>query len=132
MDIQTNKHTVLIVEDDFSQSKVIHEKLVHEGFIAFQAKNGEEGLIVALQERPELILLDLVMPKMDGITMLKRVREANEWGKNVRVIIFTNLSETGKIASDLSKYGVYAYIVKAEYKIEDLITKIKEMLSKVQ
>ena len=58
----------------------------------FQAKDGEEGLKVANEKHPDLILLDIIMPKMDGLTMMKELREGSEWGKKVAVILLTNLS----------------------------------------
>lgn len=122
------QQTILIVEDELSLSNAIREKLTHEGFVVLVAKNGEEGLEIALREHPDLILLDIIMPVMDGITMLKRVR-VDAWGKDAKIIILTNLSEPEKVADALA-HGTYDYLVKSDLKIKDLVTKVKETLGK--
>ncbi|OGY72538.1 MAG: hypothetical protein A3E05_00230 [Candidatus Jacksonbacteria bacterium RIFCSPHIGHO2_12_FULL_44_12] len=121
-----NKKTILIIEDERSLREALRDKLTREGFSTLEAKNGEEGLDVALREHPELILLDIVMPVMDGMTMLKQLRE-NAWGKNVKIIILTNLSDIEKIA-DSVKNEVYDYLVKTDWKLEDVVTKVRERL----
>ena len=121
-----NKKTILIIEDERSLREALRDKLTREGFSTLEAKNGEEGLDVALREHPELILLDIVMPVMDGMTMLKQLRE-NAWGKNVKIIILTNLSDIEKIA-DSVKNEVYDYLVKIDWKLEDVVTKVRERL----
>jgi len=121
-----NKKTILIIEDERSLREALRDKLTREGFSTLEAKNGEEGLDVALREHPELILLDIVMPVMDGMTMLKKLRE-DAWGKNVKIIILTNLSDIEKIA-DSVKNEVYDYLVKTDWKLEDVVTKIRERL----
>ena len=82
------------------------------------------GLSVALAEHPNLMLVDVVMPKMDGITMLEKLRE-DEWGKDAHVIMLTNLSDTEKIAF-AAKKGVNDYLVKADWDIASIIEKVKE------
>jgi CheY-like chemotaxis protein len=114
------------VEDDAVVRKVLHDKLSLEGFGVLEAKNGEEGLAIALENHPDLILLDILMPKMDGLTMLKKLRE-DEWGKTANVIILTNYDETEKIADALGS-RVFEYYVKSDTPIEDLIAKVKEKL----
>lgn len=118
---------ILIVEDEVSLSNALRDKFSLKNFIVFQAKDGEDGLKIALQERPDLILLDLIMPKMDGIAMLKKLR-SEEWGQKVRVIVLTNLIETGKVAADLSKEQVYEYVVKSDCKIEDVVSMVCKRL----
>ena len=122
----TDKKIILIVEDERPLREALRDKLTREGFSTLEAKNGEEGLDVALREHPELILLDIVMPVMDGMTMLKQLRE-NAWGKNVKIIILTNLSDIEKIA-DSVKNEVYDYLVKTDWKLEDVVTKVRERL----
>ena len=91
-------------------------------------QNGEEGLKAVFQERPDLILLDIVMPKMDGLTMLKELRK-DGWGKTAKVIILTNLSDNQKVA-DAMENDTYEYIVKTDWKISDIIAKVKEKLER--
>jgi DNA-binding response OmpR family regulator len=119
------------VEDEAPLREAVRDKLVREGFKVILAKNGEEGLASALRERPDLILLDIVMPAMDGMTMMKKLRLANEWGKAVPVIFLTNLSANDdKINQAITDYEPAYYILKANLSLEDLIEKIKERLSR--
>jgi|SRR3989344_2050084 len=117
---------ILIVEDEQSVSKALKERLEQEGFEVTLAQNGQEGLLRAANEKPDLILLDLIMPHMDGITMLQRLRE-DEWGKLAKVIILSNLSDDNALARSMEK-GVYDYLVKTDWKLEDVVAKIKERL----
>lgn len=122
---------ILIIEDDVPLRNVLREKFTHEGFSVLEANDGEEGLANALSLRPDLILLDIVMPKMDGITMMRKLRQENEWGKSVPIILLTNLSSDDErinkaITDDTPAY----YLVKADYTIKDLVEKIKERLSR--
>jgi len=119
-------HKILIVEDEPSLIRVLNDKFSEEGFEVFLAHDGEEGLKKSLEEHPELILLDIIMPKMDGVTMLKKLRE-DDWGKDVPVILLTNLSESEKIA-EATKQGVYDYLIKSDWKINDVVKKVRERL----
>jgi DNA-binding response OmpR family regulator len=119
------------VEDDTVLRDVLHDKLVLEGFKVVEATDGEEGLAIAMSERPDLILLDILMPKMDGITMMKKLREANDWGKQVPIILLTNLSaDDEKINKAITENEPAYYLVKSNWKISDLIEKIRERLSR--
>lgn len=115
------KSRILIVEDETSLRNALCDKLAYEGFVVLEAKNGEEGLAVALHEHPDLILLDIVMPVMDGITMLSKIR-IDAWGKDAKVIVLTNLSD---IAITHSSYD---YLVKSDWKIEDVVARVRERL----
>ena len=81
-------------------------------------------LAIALKEQPDVILLDIIMPKMDGITMLKKLRE-DAWGKEAKVILLTNLSSNEKLA-EVTAQGSHEYLVKTDWKIEDVVTKVRE------
>jgi len=116
---------ILIVEDDSVLSWVLIKKFNKEGFDVLRAKNGEEGLDVALKEHPDLILLDIIMPKMDGITVLKRLR-VHQWGSSVPVILLTNLSSVTvdqEVQDDVSEY-----LVKADWDIGEVVKKVKAEL----
>ncbi len=117
---------VLIVEDEASLQKALLSKLEKGGYEVLQAFDGEEGLKMALAEKPDLILLDIIMPKMDGVTMLNKIRE-DEWGRNAKVIILTNLSEGNQVVAALDK-GVHDYLVKADWRIEEVMEKIEDKL----
>lgn len=121
-----NKKTILIVEDEDSLVGAVHDKLEEAGFATLRAKNGEEGLATALREHPDLVLLDILMPKMDGLEMLKKLRE-DVWGKKVEVIVLTNISGNEKVAEVLDN-GAFEYLVKTDIKIEEVVAKVKQKL----
>jgi DNA-binding response OmpR family regulator len=118
---------ILIIEDDRPLREAIKDKLVREGFSCIEAKNGKEGFEMALREHPDLILLDIVMPIMDGITMLKELRK-DKWGKKAKIILLTNLSDNEKLA-EVMQYEVFDYLVKSDWKIENIIKQIREQLN---
>lgn len=120
------KKKILIVEDEETLCNILRDKIVEEGMEVSVAKNGKEGLEKSLSEKPDLILLDLIMPVMDGITVLHELRK-DEWGKNVPVIILTNLSDAEKVAEGIDSH-VSGYLVKADWKLVDVMKKIKETL----
>ncbi|OGZ67637.1 MAG: hypothetical protein A3C58_00995 [Candidatus Staskawiczbacteria bacterium RIFCSPHIGHO2_02_FULL_34_10] len=117
---------ILVVEDDSKMRKMLVDAFKDSGFKVEQAENGEEGLKVALDFKPDSILLDLMMPIMDGLTMLNRLKE-EEWGKNIPVTILTNSGESSKIAEALEK-GVCKYIIKSDLSIDDIVKRIGEEL----
>lgn len=118
--------TILIIEDEEATLKVLVAKFKHEGFEVLEARDGEEGLAISLKEKPDLILLDIIMPKMDGITYLKELRK-DSWGKSVPVVILTNLSDDKSIAEAMEG-GVYDFLVKSSWETEDLVKRVKERL----
>lgn len=120
------KKKILIVEDEQSLMDIYLDKFSSEGFSVRTAKNGKEGLEAAEKENPDIILLDVLMPVMDGLTMLKKMRET-DWGKDLSVIMLTNLDDINKVAEAASR-GVFDYLVKQDYKIGDLVDKVKEKL----
>lgn len=115
---------VLVVEDDRVLRKVVVDHLKLDGFTVIEAEDGAAGLSLALSEHPDVTLLDVVMPKMDGMTVLEKIRES-DWGKNAKIIMLTNLSDSEKIAHAAEK-GVSDYLVKADWDIESIIEKVKE------
>lgn len=123
---KTKKSILLVVEDDLALMKALVGKFSREGFEILEAKNGKEGLDMALKNKPALILLDIVMPVMDGITMLKNLRE-DEKGKDIPVIILTNLADAeynpGLVGKD-----VLDYLVKTDWTLEDIVKKVEERL----
>jgi len=117
---------ILVVEDEKNLAKILEVKLEKEGYKVFVAQNGQEGFDQALLHHPDLILLDIIMPVMDGMTMLRQLRE-DDWGKKVPVILLTNLNDSESIA-EASKKGVYDYLVKADWKLEDIVEIIDKKL----
>lgn len=119
------KKAVLVVEDESPLREALRDKLEHEGFMVFVATDGEQGLALALREHPDVVLLDLLMPKMDGVEMAKRLR-ADAWGKQAKVIILTNVADLSHVSTVLDEQ-IFDYLVKADTPIDDLVAKIREM-----
>ena len=118
---------ILIVEDEKSLVDLLAEKLRTDGFDVQTAGNGVDGLKLALEWHPDAILLDIVMPKMDGMTMLRKLREHDE-GKRIQVILLTNLSDTQKVYDAMAN-GVFDYLVKSNWEIDDLVKEVRAKLT---
>ena len=107
------------------------EELRSQGFLVLTATNGGEGLELALREKPDLILLDILMPIMDGLTMMSKLREKDLYGKNVPIILLTNLSASEeKIMSAITKNEPAYYLIKSDWDLSQIVEKIKERLSR--
>ena len=117
---------VLVVEDDSALRSIIRDNLTREGLTVLEAKTGKDALKQALTERPDLILLDIILPDMDGIKVLKEIH-ADSWGKTAKVIMLTNLSDNKSVASSL-EFGSYDFIVKSDWKIEDVMKLVRDKL----
>jgi DNA-binding response OmpR family regulator len=122
------KKKILIVEDEPSLKEALETKLTHDGYSIITAKNGEEGLAKALHDKPDLMLLDIIMPHMGGMEMLAELRK-DAWGKDAHVIVLTNISESEKI-SEATVYGAYDYLIKSDWSLEDLLKKIHAHFAK--
>lgn len=122
----SKKYQVLIVEDEISLRNALKTKLTKEGYDVLEAANGKDGLGVALDKKPDLILLDIIMPIMDGISMLKLLRK-DKWGKKANVIVLSNLSDPFK-ESEIKEVNVVNYLIKTNWKLEDLMKIIKKTL----
>ncbi|MBT4849303.1 response regulator [Candidatus Parcubacteria bacterium] len=121
-----DKKVLLIVEDDLALAKALVGKFSKENFQLLEAKNGEEGLKLALDKKPDLILLDIVMPRMDGISMLKELRQ-DDWGKGVPVIILSNLADA-QDNSEIIQEHIVDYLIKTDWSLEDIVKKVKDTL----
>jgi len=120
------KKTILIVDDEKALAGALEIKLKYLGFEALVARDGEECLKVAFEKHPDLILMDIVMPKMDGLTAIANLRK-DKWGKKVPIIILTNLGSAEDVA-EAQKNGVSDYLVKSNWKLEDVTEKVKKTL----
>jgi DNA-binding response OmpR family regulator len=117
---------VLIVEDEVTLRRILEQKFKQEGFEVFTAQDGEEGLTQFQAHAPDIILVDIIMPRMDGMTMLARLRE-NPKNNNVPVMLLTNLSDGQKVDEGI-RHGVYDYLVKSDWRLEDVVRKVRERL----
>ncbi len=124
----SNQVTVLVVEDDTLLLTALKDKLDIAGYTTNTAVNGIEGLRKALETRPGIILLDMLIPEMDGMTMLKKLRE-DAWGKDVPVIVFSNVDPDGKLLSDVMETKPTYYMLKSNSSLETVLEKIEEILN---
>ncbi|MDR3558382.1 MAG: response regulator [Candidatus Pacebacteria bacterium] len=125
-----NLKKILIIEDERSLREALVDVLRINNFLPLSAKNGKEGLILALKEHPELILLDLILPEMDGMAALKMIR-SDSWGRRIPVIIMTNLSETSERSkADSKAHTETYYLIKSDWKLHDVVKKIEDILNK--
>jgi len=117
---------IAIVEDDLAISQMYRIKFEAEGYEVETAENGKLGLAMAEDIKPDMILLDLMMPEMNGDEMLKKMR-ATKWGKDIKVIILTNMgeSEAPDIIKDLN---VEAFILKANMTPRQVAELVKQKL----
>ncbi|MEY4744978.1 MAG: hypothetical protein RL272_923 [Candidatus Parcubacteria bacterium] len=126
--IMPNKKVkVLIVDDDAFLSGIYATKLELDGFEVATARDGEEGLKVAMREKPDLILLDVLMPKLDGFEVLKRLKADDEM-KAIPVIMLTNLGQKEDIEKGLQD-GAVDYLIKAHFVPAEAVDKIKKVLN---
>ena len=118
--------TILIVEDEDALRWALKENLIKEGFNVLDAKNGQEGLDFALKNHPDLIFLDLVLPKMFGLDVLKKIRE-DDWGKNALVVVLTSLGN-GELEKQAEGFGVKDFFQKKDWKLEEVVKWVKHKL----
>lgn len=120
------KHKILLIEDDPLLVKMYQTKLAMEGFEAEIAYDGEEGVKMTKDLRPDLILLDLMLPKMDGFTVLKIIKKDPQT-KKIPVIVFSNLAQSSDI-EEARRLGASDYIVKAHLTPNEIVKRIKEFM----
>ena len=121
------KKKVLIVDDELDLAEAVKTALVDEGYEVHIAPDGKAGLMAALELKPDLIFLDIIMPEMDGIKMLKELRQ-DEWGKKADVIVMTVVDDMNKIAEVLED-GSEGYILKSDVTLQKVVEKAKRKLS---
>jgi two-component system response regulator (stage 0 sporulation protein A) len=90
--------------------------------------NGEEALQLAFKEHPDLILLDILMPRMDGLVTMDKLRE-DVWGKTVPIIVLTNLGPDDKITEKILQHKPAYYLIKSDTKLEELVEKINTVIN---
>jgi DNA-binding response OmpR family regulator len=121
------KKKILIAEDDSMLRNIMAEKLTNEGFDVVTAADGEIALQEVLSQNPDLILLDILMPKMDGVTMLKKLREDKKF-LALPVILLTNLGY-GEQVDEALKHGVQDFLIKTNWSLDDVVAKVRQKLA---
>jgi len=117
---------VLIIDDNAVARDSLESAFKKAEFDVVSAGDGEEGLKLALETKPDVILLDLIMPKMGGLELLSKIKQDN-WGKTVRVVILTNREDNETIAKAVQEGG-YEYLLKSQWTDDGIVEYIKKKL----
>ena len=125
MDKNSKPH-VLLVEDDVFLSGIYQKKFEMEGYKVTAVDSGDKVLPEAKKKNPDIILLDILLPKMDGFTILAKLKE-DEALKNIPVILLTNLGQKDDVEKGL-QMGAVDYLIKAHFKPSEVVDKIKTVL----
>ncbi len=119
--------SILLVEDDTFLGNIYKTKFEMEGFKIFVADNGEKGLSEVKKKKPSIVLLDILLPKMDGFAVLEALKK-DENVKDIPVILLTNLGQKDDVEKGL-EMGAIDYLIKAHFKPSEVVTKVKEVLN---
>lgn len=122
----TANFKILIVEDDNFLADIYKTKFELEGFKVMVAADGEKGLKTAQSKKPDLILLDILLPKMDGFAVLQKLKEGDDT-KNIPVILLTNLGQKEDVQKGLN-LGAVDYLIKAHFNPAETVEKVKKVL----
>lgn len=126
--MKENKNVVvLIVEDDTFLANIYKTKFEMEGFKVIVSDNGEDGLADVKRKKPDIVLLDILLPKMDGFTVLQKLK-ADADVKDIPVILLTNLGQKDDVEKGL-ELGAVDYLIKAHFKPSETVDKVKKVLS---
>ena len=123
----SKKKTILLVEDDEFLAELYATKLNLEGFEVLLAVDGEKGLKMIKEKSPDLILLDIILPKMDGFELLKILKKDGKL-KRIPVILLTNLSQKDEVKKGL-ELGAQDYLIKAHFMPSEVVKKIKQTIA---
>lgn len=123
-----SNHKILIVEDEYALQHSLSQAFKESGFQVFSATNGEEGVMMAKKDIPDLILLDLVLPRKDGLKVLEELK-ADSSTARIPVLILSNVGENYEIGRAM-ELGAQGYLVKTDYKLNEVVEKAKELLKK--
>jgi len=121
------KKKILVIEDDKILQKAVKEALDGAGLEVIIANDGEDGFKKVKSIKPDLVLLDLILPKMSGEEVLKKICESKTL-KKIPVIVFSVKSDEANIRNCIDNLGARDYLVKSEYSLEDVVKKVKEHL----
>lgn len=124
---QSPQKKILIVEDEKLLGDALELKFKHEGYTVIRSANGQEGLEKVTSEKPNLILLDLMMPVMDGKTMLRKLREMDEF-KTLPVIVLTNAGDVDNIRETQRFYNAEEFMIKSNVTPEEIVKKVKDLV----
>ena len=123
---EADPNAILVVEDESVLRRLLVTTLRSEGYTVFEAENGDQGRQQAFKHHPRLVLLDIIMPGMNGIEMLQKLRQ-DEWGKDAHVVLLTNLDDSEDIER-ARQFGVKDYLVKSDWSLDELCAEVKEKI----
>jgi len=124
---KTTKPKILIIEDEQTLIKALEIAFSKENFSLAVAIDGESGLELAQTLKPDLILLDIILPKLNGFEVLKQLKADKKLAK-IPVLILSNLGDDADVAKGM-EMGAIGYLIKTNYRIEEVMNKIKEILA---
>ncbi len=124
--MEKEKAHVLLVEDDIFLSGIYQKKFEMEGYKVSTADNGEKGLNDAKKKKPDIILLDILLPKLDGFAVLEKLK-ADPATKDIPVVLLTNLGQKDDVEKGLDA-GAVDYLIKAHFKPSEIVDKVKKVL----
>jgi len=126
-----DKKKVLVIDDEEGLRKALKIKLTDEGYDVSVAADGKSGLEKALSDHPDLILLDVMMPKMTGQEVIAELQK-DSWGKNVSVLFLTNVSDPIQVAQigeqSVGNSTIFDYMVKSDWSLDDIAERVKQKL----
>ncbi len=117
---------ILFIEDERALQRTVGEVLTEEGFNVLVAEDGEAGVRLAKSEKPDLILLDLILPKKDGFEVIKELKK-DPATADLKIIVLTNLGSSEDVERAIS-LGATTYLAKVDYELEEIVKKIKDFL----
>ncbi|MEK7635277.1 MAG: response regulator [Patescibacteria group bacterium] len=120
---------ILVIDDDQFFSKTLEAALPVGKYVVFSAEDGEMGLEKLKAEKPDLVILDLMMPKLDGTAFLKKLQEDKDLPK-VPVLVSSNLSSVKKI-SDVMSMGAVGYVIKSDESLQSIVQDIERVLGEL-
>ena len=118
--------TIIFIEDESALQKTFGDVLRKEGYKVMSALDGEIGWRLIKKEKPDLILLDLILPRLNGFEVLDKINADNET-KDIPIIVLTNLEKTDDVKKALER-GATTYLIKANYTLRDVVAKVKKTL----
>ncbi|HBD24952.1 MAG: hypothetical protein A2566_00680 [Candidatus Zambryskibacteria bacterium RIFOXYD1_FULL_40_13] len=119
---------ILIIDDDEIFRKTVNDSLTNAGYLIVEAKDGEEGLLVTEKEKPDLILLDLMMPNMGGMNFLKVLQKEGTENK-IPILISSNFTSPNPVEEGIA-LGIRGYIIKSDESLETITTAINSIIGK--
>lgn len=119
---------ILIAEDEPAMLNALVDKFKREGCVVVPAENGEAAFNLAIRESPDVILLDILMPRMSGMEVMTKLRGESEWGRKVPIIVLTNVSPDATIMSGVTADEPSYYLIKSDWKLYEVVEKVENCI----